>query len=185
MEEMLQKGYVDADVALETQKTSDDLQSFVQGGAPFMLTGAWAAGRVDGMHPNFSFEVNPIPALEDGAFLVINPDTRLSVNANSPHLEQAIKFVEFFTREDNIQKFADQQASFSPLKGGKPSGEEEIQPLLATYQAGKTVIGADGMLELPIWDWTAQVSQKLLSGESLTASMDWLDQQTIGKGETP
>ena len=66
--------------------------------------------------PDFAFSVVPYPLLEDGSFAVINADTRLSVNADSPHREEALRFVEFFTRPENIQKFADQQASFSPLK---------------------------------------------------------------------
>ena len=41
-----------------------------------MLTGAWAAGRVDSMKPDFQFEVAPLPILDEGSMLVINPDTR-------------------------------------------------------------------------------------------------------------
>lgn len=176
-EEFIQKGYIDADKALVTEKTSDDLEEFVKGESPFMLTGAWAAGRVEGMEPEFEFEVVPYPVLEDGNLLVINPDTRLSVNADSPHQKEAMKFLEYFTQEENIQKFADQQSSFSPLKKGQPSSVEEIQQLISCYQSGKTVIGTDKMLSFPIWEWTAEASCKLLSGEELPAVMSWLDGQ--------
>ena len=86
-----------------------------------MLTGAWAAGRVEGMDPDFDFVVAPYPVLEDGGLVVINADTRLSVNRASEHIDEALAFVEFFTRSENIQKFADQQSSFSPLRDGIPS----------------------------------------------------------------
>ena len=33
------------------------------------------------------------------------------------------------------------------------------------------------MLELPIWEWTKEVSVKLLSGETLSETMEWLDEQ--------
>lgn len=177
VERFINKGYIDAQKTLKTEKTSDDLNEFVKGKAPFMLTGAWAAGRVEGMKPDFEFQVVPYPILEDNSLLVVNADTRLSVNANSKHLDAAMKFVEYFTRAENIQKFADQQSSFSPLKGGNPSSVEEIQPLIPCYQSGQVVIGTDTQLNLPIWDLTAQVSKKLLSGESLKAAMIWLDQQ--------
>lgn len=181
----IEKGYVDAEKALETQKTSGDLQAFLEGRSPFMLTGAWAAGRVKAMQPSFAFQVEPLPLLEDGALLVINADTRLSVNANSAHPEAAMKFVEYFTQAKNIQIFADQQSSFSPLKGGSPSSVEEIRPLTACYQAGRTVIGTDGLLNLPIWELTAEASQKLLSGEPLETVMDWIDQQAAAQEGTP
>ena len=177
VKELIDKGYVDAKKTVETRKTSDDLQEFTKGEAPFMLTGAWAAGRVDGMKPDFSFEVIPYPVLEDGSLLVINADTRLSVNAGSEHKEEAMKFVEFFTKPENISKFADQQSSFSPLEGGEPSAVKEIQTLIPCYQQGRTVIGTDAFLEVPIWNLTAQAVQKLLVGEPEETVMDWLDEQ--------
>lgn len=180
---LIDRGYVDAQTALVTKKTSDDLTQFARGESPFLLTGAWAAGRLEELAPDFSFEVAPLPILEDGALLVINPDTRLSVSADSAHLDAAMEFVEYFTRRENIQKFADQQSSFSPLKGGGASSIKEVQPLIPCYEAGRTVIGTDGLLNLPIWDLTAEVSRKLLSGEGLDRAMTWLDEQTVGGTE--
>lgn len=104
-----------------------------------MLTGAWAATRVKNRKPEFDFEVHSYPVLEDGSLLVINADTRLSVNADSEHMEAALKFVDYFTRPDNIQKFADQQSSFSPLKEGSPlicPGNPAPDPLLPVRKDG-------------------------------------------------
>lgn len=173
----VRKGYIDGEKAAHTKKTSDDLEEFAKGGSPFMLTGAWAAGRVKSMEPDFEFEVVPYPVLEDGSLLVINADTRLSVNADSEHMAASLKFVEYFTRPDNVQKFADQQSSFNPLNNGSPSSVQEIQPLVSCYQSGRTVIGTDGLLELPIWEWTKEVSVKLLLGEKLDSAMEWLDEE--------
>lgn len=177
--ELIDRGYIDADKALNTNKTSDDLNEFMDGGSPFMLTGAWAAGRVAGMQPDFAFEVVPYPALKDGSYLVINADTRLSVNAGSEHTDAAVRFVEFFTQRENIQKFADEQSSFSPLNGGTPSALKEIQPLIPCYEEGRTVIGTDSLLDLPIWNLTAEVSKRLLSGEQLETALAWMDEQSV------
>lgn len=183
--EFIDKGYVDADKTLNTKKTSDDLTEFVKGNTPFMLTGAWAAGRVAEMSPGFEFEVVPYPALDDGSFEVINADTRLSINSETENLDAAMKFVEYFTQGENIQKFADQQSSFSPLKNGSPSSVKEIQPLVSCYQSSRTVIGTDAMLNLPIWDLTADATKKLLSGESFESTMQWLDEQTGSERGAP
>ena len=176
-EELIDLGYIDAAKAINTKKTADDLEQFAAGESPFMLTGAWAAGRVEKMNPGFKFLVEPIPALEDGALLVINPDVRLSINADSEHPEAAVRFVEFFTRPENIRRLADQQSSFSPLRGGNPSTVREIEPLIPCYEEGRTVIGTDGLLRLPIWNLTEQVSKLLLTGEALEPAMDWMDQE--------
>lgn len=176
-DEFIENGYIDAEKALHTEKTSDDLQEFVKGESPFMLTGAWAAGRVKGMKPDFEFEVVPYPVVEDGPMVVINADTRLSVNAAGKNTDAAMKFVEFFTQAENIQKFADQQSSFSPLENGGDPSVREMQRLVACYQAGRSVIGSDALLELPIWELTARASEKLLSGEGAESVSEWVDQQ--------
>ena len=174
---LIDRGYVDAQTASITRKTSDDLAEFARGEAPFMLTGAWAAGRLEEMAADLDFEVHPLPVLEDGSLLVINADTRLSVNRSSEHLDDAMKFVEYFTREENILKFADQQASLSPLKTSMPTSVKAIQPLIPCYEEGRVVFGADAGLDIPIWDLTAEVSRRLLSGQALNDAMDWMDQQ--------
>lgn len=174
---LIDRGYVDAQKASATKKTSDDLVEFARGEAPFMLTGAWAAGRLEEMAPDLDFEVHPLPALEDGPLLVINADTRLSVNRSSEHLDEAIKFVEYFTREENILKFADQQASLSPLKYSPPTSVKAIRPLTPCYEEGRVVFGADAGLNIPIWDLTAEVSAGLLSGQTLDEAMAWMDEQ--------
>lgn len=177
VEEFISRGYIDGEKALNTEKTSDDLAEFVKGESPFMLTGAWAAGRVEGMKPEFKFQVAPYPVLKDQSLVVINADTRLSVNADSEHRDAAMKLVEFFSRAENIQKFADQQSSLSPLKGGKPSTVEEIQPLVSCYEKGRIVIGADGLLNLPIWELTREASVQLLSGKTAKEAIAFMDQQ--------
>lgn len=183
VKEFIDNGYVDAGKALKTRKTSDDLEEFVKGESPFMLTGAWAAGRVKAMDPDFDFVVVPYPVLEDGGLVVINGDTRLSVNRSSEHVDEALAFVEYFTRSENIQKFADQQSSFSPLREGSPSAVKEIQPIVSCYQSGRTVIGTDALLELPIWELTARVSKQLMEGGKLEDAMKWMDQEAAGERE--
>lgn len=165
VEEIIQKGYVDAAVAAETQKTSGDLEAFAKGENPFMLTGAWASNRVkNDFGATFAYEVHPLPVLDDGGLIVINPDVRLSVNSDSEHIEEAKLFVEYFTQAENLQAFCDDQCSISPLKNGKESSIKEIHPVVECFEAGRVVIGTDARLNLPIWDVTKDASQSLLNG---------------------
>lgn len=178
-EAFCQKGYIDAAAALETKKTSDDLAAFAEGNAPFMLTGAWAAGRFKALEPDFDFQVIPYPVLEDGSVLVINPDTRLSVSADSTEPQAALDFVSYFLQQENIQKFADNQASFSPLQAGSATSLPELQPVVDSFRTSPTVIGSDSLLDFPIWDLTADACALLLAGNSLEQTMDWLDEQVL------
>lgn len=177
MEDFCSRGYIDREEALVTKKTSGDLELFAKGDRPFMITGAWAAGRVKRMNPDLKFEVHPYPVQQDEPVLVLNMDTRLSINADSPHVEEARRFVTYFTRQDNIHKFIDNQASFSPLVQAYEPSTVEIQPLAECMAEGRTMLGADDRLEIPIWNLTAEASKRLLSGESVEDIMRWLNSQ--------
>ena len=165
VEEMIQRGYVDADEALKTEKTKDDLILFAKGEQPFMLTGAWAAPRLRDQQPKFTFSIHPYPILEDGCAMVINIDTRISVNANSPHVKEAKQFVEYLTQKDVLWKFVNSQSSFSPLKDEQMAQDIAIQPMEPYLTNGRSVIGADDNLIYPIWNLTRESTQKLLKKE--------------------
>lgn len=168
VEEMINKGYVDPEATLETEKTSDDLEYFAKGENPFMLTGVWASNRLKtDFDAAFDYEVHPMPILEDGSLIVVNPDTRLAVNANSEHVKEAKMFVEYFTRVENLHEFCEDQCSISPLKDGISSSAKEVQPIVQCFEDGAIVVGADAELELPIWGLTMDASRELLQGKSM------------------
>ena len=176
VDEVLQKKYVDADTAKEIKKTSDDLEAFARDENPFMLTGVWASNRLKSdYNAKFTYEVAPLPILEEGALIVVSPDTRLAVNADSEYLNEAKQFVEYFTQAENLHEFCEDQCSISPLKDGVSSTAKEIQPVIECYKEEKTVIGADYRLNLPIWDLTKDAVQKLLNGASKANVLNELD----------
>lgn len=168
-------GYVDAAKALNTEKTSDDLAEFVQGEAPFMLTGAWAAGRVKGMEPDFAFKVVPYPILADGSVLIITPDVRLSVSAQCYNPDLAKQFVAFFMQKENLLPLANNQASFSPLNDEYMPSLTEIHDIVRCYRTQVSVMAADSQIEFPVWNILQNTVQELLAGEDLaqlTQNMD-------------
>ena len=182
-EEMLQKNYVDADIAKDTKKTSDDLEIFAKGKNPFMLTGVWASNRLKSdYHAAFHYEVDSLPILEDGAVVVVNPDTRLAVNADSQYPDAAKLFVDYFTQAENLHEFCEEQCSISPLKDGQSSSAKEIQQVIQCYQEGSVVIGGDYRLRLPIWDLTKDAVRKLLNGSAKTDVQQELDGEAEAYG---
>lgn len=171
VERMIDRRWVDAPRTLDTAKTRDDLTLFAQGAQPFMLTGAWATPRLRELEPDFDFEVRPYPILEDGSVLVINIDTRMSVNADSPNVEQAKHFVEYLTDSDVLWRFVDSQGSFSPLKDNRLAEDKAIQALSPYLHNGRSVIGADDNLQLPIWDFSRQCAVGMLEGDDAQAAV--------------
>lgn len=166
VERMISGGWADAGLALETEKTADDLSQFATGAYPFMLTGAWASVRMHDLAPDLEFDVHPYPVLDDRSVLVVNVDTRVSVNANGPHVEQAKDFVTYLTRPGPIELFANSQCSFSPLIGNAAPDDGSLAPIAAAFESGVTVIGSDDNLHLPIWSSVRECVAALLEGRT-------------------
>lgn len=172
VESMLDRGWVNTDEALVTAKTKDDLKLFAKGDRPFMLTGAWAVPRLRDLKPAFDFEVRPYPILDDGAVMVVNVDTRVSVLADSPHVQEAKQFVEFLTQQDVMWEFVNSQSSFSPLAENRLAEDEAIQSMAPYMTNGRSVLGADDNLQIPIWTMTRQCIEGMLKGNDAEAAVE-------------
>lgn len=177
--EMLACGWFDAEEVKMTAQTSDDLSIFAEGTRPFMITGGWASIRVTAKEPDFSFGVHPYPILEDGCVLSMDVNTCVAVSADSEDTEAAKKFVAYLIRPDVMWAYCDSQASYTPLHEEKrlPS-EQTLVPSTAYLINGRSVIGADYRLTVPIFSALTACTGVLLDGgtaeeaqEVLTAAL--------------
>lgn len=166
VEQLVERGFVDAKQTLVTEKTSDDLEQFAAGKQPFMLTGAWASARVHDMAPTLAYDVLPLPALDDGAALVINLDTRVSMHAHSNDPDAATSFLEHLTAPESIGPLANSMCSFSPLIGNAPPDDASLLPLSDAFADGGVVIGSDDNLRLPIWSAVRACVVGMLEGDT-------------------
>ena len=138
-----------------------------------LFRSVWAAGRMKKMEPDFEFQVVPYLVLENGSVLVENPDVCLGVLALGGEKKLAKEFVSYFLKEENLNRFADNQSSFSPLEGKQEPALIEIQPIVKQYKNQISVIGSDSHLRFPLWD----ITNKLLSGTNVSVLMKRLDER--------
>lgn len=164
VKEMIDREWIDCAEALATNQTSEDLEIFLAGDRPFMVTGCWATVRVKNKNPEFSYGVHPFPILEDGGVLEIDANTCIGVNAYSEHLEEAIELVEYIIQPENIQLYCDSQSSYSPLQAGSSPADETILPATACFEDGRIVIGSDNRLDLPLDTSLTEVTLQMLNG---------------------
>lgn len=179
IEEMIDRKWFDCTEVLKTNPTSDDLDLFVGGDRPFMVTGAWATHRVADLAPPFSYGVHPFPLLDDGGVLVIDADTCISVNANSEHLEETERFVEHVTQPDEIWEYCDSQNSYTPLLDHRVPTDQTILPTAECLESGRIVVGSDYRLELPFDASLSEIARQLLNGASADEAVLLLNQLLV------
>lgn len=174
--EFINKGYIQRDLTLQGKTGRDELQQFAQGKNPFMITVISHANELKSNYrAGFNFAIYPLPALEDGCVLLINPDSRLCVNAASKYPDEAKKFINYFTKFGNLQKFAQEQCSFSPIQVEHGPVIDELKPIGKAFDACPIVIGWDSRLRLPVSKLTTNAVRMLLAGNSLNSTLSDMD----------
>lgn len=174
VETLLNAGYVDTKQISTAAATSDDLALFLEGRNPFMVTGSWAKVRFDAMDPDFDYTIKAYPVREEGSVLVVDVSTCIAVNQNSEHLSEALELANYMMEEDILWKYADSQASFSPIQNAEPPTDAEIVELYEPYQNNEAVFGADYTLNYPMNSILNEVIQDLLEGRGAKQAGDTL-----------
>lgn len=164
--EMIERGFLDAGEVAVTTQTEGDIQLFVQGERPFMLTGAWASPRVAAMEPGFHYSIYPYPVLDNGCVLVQDVNTCVGVNAAGGHLKEAVELVEYLTQPDILWDYCDSQSCYAPIIGERMPKDETIAPLAEYQTNGQSVIGSDYNLLLPMDTALNETGERLLEGLS-------------------
>lgn len=175
--DMAARGWFDREEVLVTAQTSDDLALFLRGDRPFMITGAWASPRVASKEPGFSYGIHALPLLDDGGVLVIDVNTCVSVNAESKHVDEAKDFLAYLIQPDVIWRYCDSQSSYTPLIDNRMPSDETISPIAEYLTNGRTVIGSDYRLTVPVGAALNACVDRLLRGGDTQDAMDALSRR--------
>ncbi|MBO5032778.1 MAG: extracellular solute-binding protein [Lachnospiraceae bacterium] len=174
--DMIARGWIDPQEALNAEPVSDDLEIFAEGGRPFLIAGGWGSGKLAMLNPDFSYGVHPFPILEDDCILVIDLNTCISVNAGSDNLEEAKKFVEYIMQPEVVSEYCDSQSSYTPLQNNTPPSDRALAPSVEYMQnGGNIMIGSDHNLKLLLDEALQECSTQLLERMSADQAVDLLD----------
>jgi raffinose/stachyose/melibiose transport system substrate-binding protein len=115
---MKDKGYLNKNIL--TTKYADMVQAFSSGKFAFAFVyGPYMTKEVLTRNPNLKIGIMPIPSVRKGDTPTFVGGERLTwgVNKNSKNKAEAIKFVDFYARPENIKKVAEADGMPAGLKG--------------------------------------------------------------------
>ncbi len=93
----------------------------VNGKAAMTISGTWALGTMRSNNPNIDevIELIPFPNPVGKTRVPINVDTSFSISSDTKYKEEALKFLEFMSKSENAQIYADMEKSPNIVKGVK------------------------------------------------------------------
>lgn len=152
---------------------------FANGEAAMIFQGIWARVPILKANPNLEFSMFPFPAInEQDTALGINIDTALSVSAKGGNVEIVDKFLEFVTRKDIAQMYADQEGSPSVVKGVK-SNTEEFSHMIKFIESGKTYRTPSTLWAPGMYEEMRKLTQDLIVHKNVDKFLEDLDTTII------
>lgn len=132
--ELRQYGPDDASAISVDQAVSN----FATGKAAMLYSGIWENPSIAKANPNLQYSMFPMPAdKEENTKVIYGIDSAVSISAKTKHKAEALKFVEFLSKTETAQLYADKDKSPSVIKGVKINFEP-IQSLTSLLNKNKS-----------------------------------------------
>lgn len=153
-------------------RTYDDGNAaFARGEVAMLMQGIWALSPIKEINPDIRASIFPYPSAEGGPddrLLVSGVDVTVTIGRNTPHKEQALRFVHFLFEKDVIEKLAASQNMIPSLKGAQLSSEPALQAVKPYFDQGRITGFIDHQIP-PSIPLAATVQQSLFDGNTAAA----------------
>lgn len=111
-------------------RTYDDGNAaFARGEVAMYMQGIWALNPIKQANPDIEAGIFPYPVSDnpDDRVLVSGVDVAVMIGRDTPHMEEAKRFVEYLYRPDVIEKFAKSQNMIPAVTSAKWSDDPALQ----------------------------------------------------------
>lgn len=136
----------------------DGNNAFAKGESVFYLQGNWAIPEILKANPDMELGVFAMPVTNDPAQnrLVSGVDVLLTMNEETEHKEEAMKFIEFMMKKETAARYIEEQKAFSAIQDVFQE-DPVFEGIKANFESGSLAsfpdhyypagMGADGILQ--------------------------------------
>ncbi|MGV2984332.1 ABC transporter substrate-binding protein [Microbacterium sp. AGC85] len=159
-------------------RTYDDGNAaFARGESAMLLQGIWALNPVKAINPDINAAIFPYPAADDpdDRLLVSGVDVVVTMAKDTPHREEALRFIEYLFDVGVIEEFAASQNMIPSVKGAELSDDPALQSVKPFFDNGKITGFIDHQVP-PSIPLVAIVQQFLFDGDA-DAALSTLDSE--------
>lgn len=166
--ELEKLGYTNGKDSLGMEFNEGAVAEFAKGESAFLIAGTWmiqeTAQALEGMETVFM----PIPVQDEEPLTAqCNLSNALAVNKDAEQKELAIKFLQFWSDDNNLKLYVESQNAFSPLVGGTSMSVPQAQPFAEAIAANHVTVGSMVPTDFTVDEWTfiTQAAQFLTLGD--------------------
>lgn len=159
-------------------RTYDDGNAaFARGESAMLLQGIWALNPVKAINPDINAAIFPYPAADDpdDRLLVSGVDVVVTMAKDTPHREEALRFIEYLFDVGVIEEFAASQNMIPSVEGAELSDDPALQSVKPYFDDGRITGFIDHQVP-PSIPLVAIVQQFLFDGDA-DAALSTLDSE--------
>lgn len=112
---------------------------FANGEVAMLMQGIWALSPVKNINPDIDAAIFPYPVPEDpdDRTLVSGVDVVVTMAKDTPHREEALRFIDYLFEKDVIEQFAASQTMIPSVEGAELSDDPALQSVAPYFDAGR------------------------------------------------
>jgi len=149
---------------------------FATGKAATFIQGIWTIPSIRKANPGLEFDMFPFPAdTEKNTKVIYGVDFALAAAANGKNFKAANKFIEFFSRTDIAQIYANKDGSPSLIKGVKVH-TKEIARLTKLLNEGRSFEWLNFHWPPGVFDESHKIAQSLIATRDVNAYLKNVDE---------
>lgn len=155
----------------------DGNAAFANGEVAMLMQGIWAVNPIKGVNPDVRAGIFPYPATDDPdeRLLVSGVDVVVTMGENTPHREEAMRFIEYLFQEEVVEEFAASQNMVPSVEGARLSDDAAIQSVAPWFEQGAITGFIDHQIppSIPL----AQIVQEYLFTGDTDSALATLDRE--------
>lgn len=183
LQEMIDKGYVDAEKALVSEAIEGEREEFLAGTTPIVMA-YWGAANTDTAYGSPDFEMLVIGFPSSRGQMPVIPMTGFGVGINAEHGEDALAVLDVMLSEEALQIYAETNRVISPSKNVEVECVPALKPLHDRIHNNVYVLGSNAGMEVEQWGNTCLIVRELLGGATVDecmAQFDRLQEEALRK----
>lgn len=168
-QEILDKEYANNKESLGMEFNDAAVSEFAKGESGFLIAGTWMIQELCDLLEGKEVLFSPFPINdEDPAIAELSVSVTLACNAESKNVDVAKKFVDFWSKDENLKEYVNSQNAFTTLKGGTSMELPAAKPFADTLAANNGSVGAkwDDRIKVDGWGILTKQVQLMTLGES-------------------
>lgn len=183
LQEMIDKGYVDAKKAYVSEAIEGEGADFLAQKTPIVMA-YWGAANTETAYGKTDFEMLVIGFPSNRGQMPVMPMTGFAVGINAEHGDDAMAALDIMLSDEALQIYAETNRVISPSRNVEVECVPALKPLNDRIQENVYVLGANASMNVEQWGNTCLIVRDLLNGATVDecmAEFDRLQEEALKK----